>query len=206
MKHKAVILISDMQKIQASRDLDCSTPAGLQYKVFVDVMTFFCNRGHENLRSMKLSDFTVTTDENGRRYISKRDCLAKNNQEDEDDSSNCGLMCEMPMNDKCPVQSYLMYVSKLNPKCTFLWQKPKSKAPQQDGDPWYDTSPVGVNTIANKVKEISKKAGCKQTYTNHCLRATCISSLNVAGFKTRHIMTVSGHRSAEFAETLQHDK
>ncbi|XP_030828488.1 uncharacterized protein LOC115919264 [Strongylocentrotus purpuratus] len=159
-------------------------------------MTFFCNQGWENIRSMKPSHFTVTTDENGRRYMSKRDCLTKNNREDEDDSSNCGLMYEMPMNDKCPVKSYLMYVSKLNSKCTFLWQKPKSKAPQQDGAPGYDSSPVGVNTIANKVKEISKKAGCKQTYTNHHLRAICISSLDGAGFETRDIMRMSGHRSA----------
>lgn len=35
VKYKAFILISDMQKIQASSELDSSTPAGLQNKVFV---------------------------------------------------------------------------------------------------------------------------------------------------------------------------
>jgi len=32
-------------------------------------------------------------------------------------------------------------------------------------------------------------------YTNHCLRATCITALDQAGFEARHIMTVSGQKS-----------
>lgn len=46
------------------------------------------------------------------------------------------------------------------------------------------------------MKETSKKAGCKQSYTNHCLRAICISSLNSEGFEVRDIMTESAHCSA----------
>ena len=40
-----------------------------------------------------------------------------------------------------------------------------------------------------------RNAGCTNVYTNHCIRATCITSLDSAGFESRDIMTVSGHRS-----------
>ena len=32
-------------------------------------------------------------------------------------------------------------------------------------------------------------------YTNHCIRATCITTLDAAGYEARDIMAVSGHRS-----------
>ena len=68
VRHKDAVTPADMEKIQNCDDLDCNTPAGLQNKVFLDLMMYFCNRGRENIRSMKPSDFSVKTDENGRRY------------------------------------------------------------------------------------------------------------------------------------------
>ena len=54
--------------------------------------------------------------------------------------------------------------------------------------------PQGKNTIGEKMKNISSRAGTRK-YTNHCLRATSITSLQNAGFRDREIMSVSGHRS-----------
>ena len=45
------------------------------------------------------------------------------------------------------------------------------------------------------MKVISTSAGCSTTYTNHCLRATCVTVLDREGFANRDIMTVSGHHS-----------
>ena len=45
------------------------------------------------------------------------------------------------------------------------------------------------------MKNLSEKAGLSKPYTNHCLRATCITMLDQHGFEARHIMQVSGHRS-----------
>ena len=61
-KHKDPISPADFDKIQASPLTDCNTPEGLQNKVFIDVLTFFCNRGRENVRNFRASDFTVCTD------------------------------------------------------------------------------------------------------------------------------------------------
>ena len=45
------------------------TAEGLLDKVFVDYMLYFCNRGCENLRDLKISDFSTGTDDEGRRLI-----------------------------------------------------------------------------------------------------------------------------------------
>ena len=42
---------------------------------------------------------------------------------------------------------------------------------------------------------ISKQAGLSNTYTNHSIRATCITLLDEAGMEARHVMRVSGHLS-----------
>jgi hypothetical protein len=45
------------------------------------------------------------------------------------------------------------------------------------------------------MKTLSKLAGLSITYTNHCLRATCITTLDKQGFEARQIMSVSGQKS-----------
>lgn len=77
-KHKDTISAIDMDKIQSSTELKCDTPKGLQNKVFIDLMTFFCNRGSENFRNFRVSDFLILHDDDGIRYITKHDQLTKN--------------------------------------------------------------------------------------------------------------------------------
>ncbi|XP_071505875.1 uncharacterized protein [Diadema antillarum] len=163
-------------------------------------MMHFCYRGRDCVRLMKPSDFSVHTDENGCRYLTKRDStLTKYRRENVDESSTgTGLMFEVPTSEKCPLKSYLTYVSKLNDNCPFLWQKPKSKVPALEDVPWYDNCPIGVNTISKKMKQISASAGCSKIYTNYCVRlvrARRITSLDSAAFESRDI-AVGGHRSA----------
>ena len=196
VKHKSVIPQDDFNKISASKSLDITTPRGLQNKVFIDLMLFLCNRGQENLRSMKPSDFLLATSNDGTRSITRRDMLTKNNREDADEITG-GMMCEIPGDERCPVKSFLEYVSKLNPDCPAFWQKPKEKAPDNPEEPWFCNIPVGINTLNKKMKDISKEAGCSKVYTNHCLRATCVTVLDHSGFKNRDIMTVSGHHSEQ---------
>ena len=57
------------------------------------------------------------------------------------------------------------------------------------------TISVGKNTLAIKMKEISKLAHLSREYTNHSIRATSVTILDDYGFEARHIMCVSGHRS-----------
>ena len=45
------------------------------------------------------------------------------------------------------------------------------------------------------MKNISIDAGLSMLYTNHSIRATCITVLDKAGNEARHIMSVSGHKN-----------
>lgn len=43
--------------------------------------------------------------------------------------------------------------------------------------------------------KLSEQAKLSKRYTNHCIRATCITNLDENGIETRHIMGLSGHKS-----------
>ena len=45
------------------------------------------------------------------------------------------------------------------------------------------------------MKTLSKEIGLSKEYTNHCLRATCVTTLSNLGFNEREIMSITGHQS-----------
>lgn len=53
--------------------------------------------------------------------------------------------------------------------------------------------------------QISESANLSAKYTNHCVRATCITVLNESGFEARQIVTVSGHRNEQSVQTYVRD-
>lgn len=95
---------------------------------------------------------------------------------------------------RCPVASLEKYLSKLNSNSECFWQRPKRQV-KGGGSFWYDNITVGHNTLGNFMKTISTKAELSQVYTNHSIRATCISTLDNKGMEARHIMSISGHKS-----------
>ena len=60
---------------------------------------------------------------------------------------------------------------------------------------WYSKAALGRNTLASMMPDISRVAGLSQRYTNHCIRATSIQTLDRAGFEARHITRITGHKS-----------
>ncbi|XP_071500811.1 uncharacterized protein [Diadema antillarum] len=210
--HKEPISREDFDKILSSSALDRTTPRGLQNAVFVNTMLHLCNRGRENLRDFKKTDFEIGTDSSDRRYVYlAKDKLTKNHRGEKDDDarSQCGRMYETN-DENCPVKSFCEYMSHLNPDVPYFWQRPKSSVPPlrvsiNDNNeaeegliqdlPWYDRQVVGKNALGNKMKTISTEAKTSRIYTNHCLRATAITTLDEHGFEARHIMSVSGHKS-----------
>ena len=123
VKHHTPVSTADMKLIQESPDSE--TPEGLKHKVFVDIMVYFANRGRENLRDLTPNDF-ISNEVDGLRYFSIVDKLIKNHRDD-DSTSQSGRMFEIPTNPNCPVESMLKYKAKLNPKCSWFWQKPETK-------------------------------------------------------------------------------
>ena len=93
-KHKDVISDADMKKLYKSKVLSVDTPKGLLNKVFFDYVLIFCNRGRENLRTLKKDDFIENVDATGRKYFTVRTKLTKNRREDDDDFSGSNRMYE----------------------------------------------------------------------------------------------------------------
>ena len=109
----------------------------------------------------------------------------------------------------CPVLSFNKYVSKLHPGLDAFWQRPLDSF-ESCQPTWYCRVPVGKNTLSNMMPEISRKGNLSKIYTNHCVRATSITSLDNAGVEARHIMRASGHKSEasirSYACRLSEDK
>ena len=96
----------------------------------------------------------------------------------------------------CPVKAFTLYFSRLHPDRNDFWQRPrKSGQVKESDDIWYETAPVGKNTLGNLMVKISEDCGLSRKYKNHCIRSTCITVLDEGGVETRHIIGLSGHKS-----------
>lgn len=96
----------------------------------------------------------------------------------------------------CPIEVFTLYVDKLNPNNTNLWQRPKTIIQDPTG-PWFDNAPVGVHTLDNFMKKLSVNAGLSTKYTNHSIRSTVITAWDNSNIEARHIIGISGHKSEE---------
>ena len=121
VQHKNPLSKEDLRQLYSSFDLE--TPKGLQDKVFVDFMLYFCNRGRENIRELTPSDFIVDRKE---QYIEMKDRTTKNHRGDIQDTqkSQGGRIYKSENNVLCPYTSFLKYLSVLNPECEAFFQRP----------------------------------------------------------------------------------
>ena len=103
-------------------------------------------------------------------------------------------MYERAGNPDCPVKSFEKYISKLNPRNNCLWQRPQDSFDPED-PVWYGNQALGKNTLGTMMSTISQRAKLSRRYTNHSIGATCITRLDDAGFESRKLMRISGHRS-----------
>jgi len=72
--------------------------------------------------------------------------------------------------------SFEKYTAKLSSEVDCFWQKSAIKTVTEETVCWYENVPVGKNTLATKMKTLSVEANLSAIYTNHCLRATCITA------------------------------
>ena len=125
-KHKKPIDSEDMAKIRESFKVE--TQAGLQNKVFLNLLLHFARRGQEGLRELTKTSLVIKKDSRGRKY----DTMAYNEREQNHRGQNLKerdtekLMFEHPGDASCPVASLEKYISKLNPRCDAFFQRPKT--------------------------------------------------------------------------------
>ena len=95
----------------------------------------------------------------------------------------------------CPVKSFCLYMKKLNPNLDALWQHLKTCKFNKTDKVWYDNIPIGHDPLNDTMKNLSKNSGLLRIYTNHCIWASVVTSLDEKGFEARHIMATTGQRS-----------
>ena len=197
--HKPIISEEDMRKLYGGGAVfGLCSPKPLQRKVFFEILYFFCRRGLENIRQLTKDSFIVKKDSDGVEYVMQQsDELRKNSRGSRDDPQQDGGVMYATGEKNCPVKSFKLYLSKLNPTIDALFQRPKNvlKAFDPAMDVWYERAVIGVKMLENFMKDISVDARLSTIYTNHSIRATCITNLDNSGKEARHIMAVSGHKS-----------
>ena len=93
---------------------------------------------------------------------------------------------------------FKLYKSKLNEDVQYLWQKPKTGNIHYTDEIWYDKQRVGHDPLERYFKFLGKDVKLSSDqYTNHSIRATCITLLDSAQFEARHIIAITGHKSEQ---------
>jgi hypothetical protein len=156
-KHFDSISPEDLEKLYKSLYMRPSTPAGLQNKVQFDLRLYFARRGNENMAALYKTTFVVKTNSNGLNYVERSQGEAQKNHNGNDpEKASSGIMPERPDHPLCPVRSFELYLSKLNPKFERLWQYPVD-AFNDDDEIWYYNKPMGINTLRTFMQTFSKQ-------------------------------------------------
>ena len=197
--HKPAIEEDHLQQLKASGVFSLSSPLSLLRNVWFHIVLFFCRRGREGQRALTTKSFNFAVDAAGRKFATMA--------HDEASKNHRGGVNDKPSNEKEAriyetedqndgYKALKLYLEKINPNCSAFFQYPKANFSPED-DVWFEQRPLGVNTLANMMKKISKAAGLSRIYTNHSIRATAITLWSNAGVPNRHIMSISGHRNEQ---------
>lgn len=177
---KQAITRSDLRKLYGSSVFDADTPFGLLNKVWFETCMYFCTRGRENQRELEGDSFGLAADEDGRRFVYFK-ALGPYHK------SRCGGVAKrgpdtLPRmyetgTEQCPYASFVRFVSKRNPLCRAFFQRPREHCCASDVT-WYENKAIGKNLLGTRMQMLSRAGKLSKTYTNHCIGAVSIATLN----------------------------
>lgn len=181
---KQAITRPDLRKLYESSVLNIDTPFGLLNKVWFETCMYFCTRGRENQRELEEDSFGLAVDEDGRKFVyfkslgpyhkSRSTTWTKKRLDSEED--NLPRMYETGT-EQCPYASFVRYLSKRNPLCRAFFQRPRDHCCASDVT-WYENKAIGKNLLGTRMQMLSRTAKLSKTYTNHCIGAVSIATLN----------------------------
>ena len=87
------------------------------------------------------------------------------------------------------VRTFEFYLNKLHPENPNLFAKASTTCMKEGV--WYTRQVIGKNMLSTIMQTISRKAGLSTMYTNHCVRATTITSLFQAGVDSKRICSIT---------------
>ncbi|KAM4688103.1 BTB/POZ domain-containing protein KCTD1 isoform 1-T1 [Discoglossus pictus] len=197
---KQAITRADLRKLYTSCVFSSSSPFGLLNKVWFETCMYFCTRGRENQRELEEDSFGLAMDEDGRRFVyfkalgpyhksrssswgKKRSGPGGGTTADSDEE-NLPRMYETGT-EFCPYASFVKYLAKRNPLCKAFFQRPRDHCSESDVT-WYENKAIGKNLLGTRMQMLSKAAKLSKTYTNHCIGAVSVATLNsIAGIGTK---------------------
>ncbi|XP_040895424.1 uncharacterized protein LOC121182868 [Toxotes jaculatrix] len=181
---KQAITRSDLRKLYESSVFNTDTPFGLLNKVWFETCMYFCTRGRENQRELEEDSFGLAVDEDGRKFVyfkalgpyHKSRSAAWTKKRPDSDEDTLPRMYETGT-EQCPYASFVRYVSKRNPLCRAFFQRPRDHCCASDVT-WYENKAIGKNLLGTRMQMLSRAAKLSKTYTNHCIGAVSIATLN----------------------------
>ncbi|XP_060631180.2 BTB/POZ domain-containing protein KCTD1 isoform X1 [Anolis sagrei] len=205
---KQAITRADLRKLYTCSVFSARSPFGLLNKVWFETCMYFCTRGRENQRELEEDSFGLALDEDGRRFVyfkalgpyhkSRSSAWSKKRAEGgggggagggghhgaATDEENLPRMYETGT-EFCPYASFVKYLAKRNPLCKAFFQRPRDHCGEADAT-WYENKAIGKNLLGTRMQMLSKAAKLSKTYTNHCIGAVSIATLNsIAGIGTK---------------------
>ncbi|MBN3310955.1 KCTD1 protein, partial [Amia calva] len=189
---KQAITRSDLRKLYTSSVFNTNTPFGLLNKVWFETCMYFCTRGRENQRELEEDSFGLAIDEDGRKFIyfkalgpyHKSRSASWSKKRTDTDEDNLPRMYETGT-EFCPYASFVKYISKRNPLCKAFFQRPRDHCSESDMT-WYENKAIGKNLLGTRMQMLSRAAKLSKTYTNHCIGAVSIATLNsIAGIGSK---------------------
>ena len=181
--------------------LGCNSSRSLTQTIWWNNCLHFGIRGREEHHSLKIEQFRLETDENGRRYISYTEELSK--------TRNKGLnfnprlispkMCENKT-ERCPLAIFLLFKSKYPVELRNMGPFYLTVVDAPPTDVWYKNQAMGVNTINTMLSRMGKKSPsaelcANKKITNHSARKITVRKLKSFGFPICEIKDITGHSS-----------
>lgn len=181
---KQAITRSDLRRLYDSSAFNPDTPFGLLNKVWFEICMYFCTRGRENQRELEEDSFGLAADEDGRKFVyfkalgpyHKSRSAAWTKRRPDCDEDTLPRMYEAGT-ELCPYASFVRYVSKRNPMCRAFFQRPRDHCCANDAT-WFENKAIGKNLLGTRMQMLSRAAKLSKTYTNHCIGAVSIATLN----------------------------
>ncbi|XP_053701972.1 uncharacterized protein LOC128747809 [Synchiropus splendidus] len=181
---KQAITRSDLRKLYESAVFNVDTPFGLLNKVWFETCMYFCTRGRENQRELEEDSFGHAVDEDGRKFVyfkalgpyHKSRSAAWTKRRPDPDEETLPRMYETGT-ELCPYSSFIKFVSKRNPLCSAFFQRPRDQCCASDVT-WFENKAIGKNLLGTRMQMLSRAAHLSKTYTNHCIGAVSIATLN----------------------------
>ena len=184
-----------------SGQLGCNSSRSLIQTVWWNNCLHFGMRGREEHHSLKMEQFRLEIDENGRRYISYTEGLSK--------TRNKGLNFKPRLispkmyenkTERCPLAFFLLFKYKRPVELRNMGPFYLTVIDAPLTDVWYKNQAMGVNTINTMLSRMKKKSPlaelcANKKITNHSARKTTVRKLKSFGFPKCEIKNITGHSS-----------